>query len=581
MHSSSIAEALKSPLGVESLTLEVAGTKLPDALFDLRALRQLTIKGGTLTTLSPRLAELEKLVVLDLDKHPKLSLEGFPVLPALESLGLRNCRLRSLPDALFSCESLRALSLGMNPLGSVPAGIGKLRKLERLYLWGCRLETVSPEIGALTRLRLLELEKNSLASLPAELSSLVDLEELHLEKNAFEELPSVIFAHDNRITELPAAVSRLARLEVLRLENNPITRFPRDLSALAELTTFYLSSPATLDVMRQQTRQLPPKAFVMSFGAGDIARDGRWADEKARPARDILPDAAAAELHVLHHEGRVSAVAFVRGGVAGAGYDALRVFDLPTGTQRFVRDGFHRSVSASPDGALLVAAAEHGVSILSSANGAVVETLDEAERVSRVEWSRDGRLLLILRGKTPVIPYQATEIRIHDLKRGKTLATLREPSGITFATLSSDGQRVLLGVKKTVRLWDWKTGAEPMRSTTRFAVGAGQLGEDGRSAYSAGPGDGLLAFDTGQAKPKGRGIGALKPGAFTLLPDGKRLLIAGPAVQLASLESGEVQATLGAHEEVGPVDAIVVSPDGALAASCGCDKTVRLWRLPP
>ena len=134
IHTSSLDEALASPCDIDALDLKLTGPALPDEIFELRNLRQLVIRGGTLTKVSPRLAELDKLTYLGLDKHPKLDLTDFPVMPALVWLALRNCKLRTLPATIFACHNLETLSLGMNPLKTVPAGISALRKLTTLYL---------------------------------------------------------------------------------------------------------------------------------------------------------------------------------------------------------------------------------------------------------------------------------------------------------------------------------------------------------------------------------------------------------------------------------------------------------------
>lgn len=129
IHTDSLEQALATPLEIEALDLKkFTGSKLPDGIFELRNLNRLSVGGGTLTRISPRIAELTKLRMLWLDKQPNLDLSDFPVMPKLEWLGLRNCKLRALPESIFKCRSLLELSLGMNPLKVVPPGIGALRK---------------------------------------------------------------------------------------------------------------------------------------------------------------------------------------------------------------------------------------------------------------------------------------------------------------------------------------------------------------------------------------------------------------------------------------------------------------------
>lgn len=603
IHASSLEEALASPRNVEALDLKLTRATLPDQIFELPNLTQLTIGGGTLTKVSPRLAELKKLRYLHLDKHPKLDLAAFPVMPSLESLALRNCKLRTLPATLFRCRNLKTLALGMNPLKTVPAGIGALRKLTTLYLWGCGLKDVSPELGELTELRVLELEKNAITALPAELAALKQLTQLNLEKNAFETFPAMVCElthletleiYDNRITALPDAITRLTRLTKLRLEGNRIATFPADLSPLKALETFYVSLGITKAELQQQVRRLPPKAFIMSFDDGDLARDGRWADAPARSSREIEADAAkptevakaakpkvtkvakpaksataaGADEQVFRFENRVTRAAFIPGGVVGTSYESMRAFDLASGEQRFHAPGDHHWVATSPDGALLLAAGDH-TALLDAQTGAVHKKLP-VKTAYFARWSADGKILML---------YDDGELCCLDAKTLKVVQRL-EVGRTSFATLSPDGQRILYGAGKAVRLWDRTTDKEVFRATVcRFGASDGRFTADGRHAIVLTT-EALVRLDLGQKKPKPEPIKKTSASAFDLLPDGTRAVLGGPKISIVELTKGTTVATLGTHENVGPVDHIQVSADGTQVASCGCDQTVRVWQIP-
>ncbi|WAS98814.1 leucine-rich repeat domain-containing protein [Nannocystis punicea] len=608
IHARSLEEALTSPRDVEALELKLTRATLPDEIFALRNLAQLTIEGGTLTKVSPRLAELKKLRFLSLDKQPKLDLADFPVMPSLESLGLRNCKLRALPPALFECRNLTSLSLGMNPLKTVPAGIGALRKLNTLYLWGCGLKAVSPELGELTELRVLELEKNSISELPAELAALKQLTQLNIEKNAFETFPAVVCeltqlqsleAYDNEITALPAAISQLKRLAKLRLEGNRIEKFPADLSGLKALETFYVSLGINKDELKRQIRHLPPKAFIMSFDDGDIARDGRWADAPARSSREIAEEAeeaeapakpakkvakkvakvtkaaaakskaaATAEEQIFRFENRVTRVTFVPGGVVGVSYESIRVFDLASGELRFKAPGDYHGVAASPDGTQLLAGGPV-TALLDPKTGAVQAKLP-VKTAYCASWSLDGKLILL---------YDDGDLCCVDAKTLKILQRL-EVDRTSFATLSPDGQRVLYGAGKAVRMWDRLAGKEVFRATVcRFGAADGRFTADNRYAIVLTT-EGLVRLDLGQKKPKSEPIKKLSASAFDMLPNGTHAVVGGPKISLVELGKGSTVAVLGSHEKVGPVDSIVISADGTQVASGACDHTVRVWQLP-
>lgn len=552
-------------------------TELPATLGGCRALVDLSAGSNRIATLPDSIAELTALTHLHLDKNPKIDLEvDFDGLPALVGLGLRNCKLETLPAWLFRCKALQSLSLGMNPLGVLPADIGKLTKLRQLYVWGCKLEEVPAALGKLRQLELLEIEKNALSTLPTDLAKLTKLKTLRIEKNQFAEVPPVVFdlgslteltAMDNRITALPDALTKLTKLVTLKVENNPIARFPADLRALAELKTWYVSPAVPRQELKTQIEHLPPQAFVMSFELGDLARSGRWTDDPAPSSGDT------AEHAVVHFEGRVASVAFVKDGVAAAGYDCLRVVELD-GTERWAKPGCFFDVAASPDGTEVLAY-EHGAGLrqLDARTGADVDA--PPHRASRGCWSADGTLRIV-RSKDTIAIVDAN---------GKTVEDLAEPRGIAFAVLSPDNALVLYGVKKTVRVFDRGKGKERFRVTAdRFGIKGGVFSPDGGKAYVWGTDDGFKVLDLAVMKPKPVTIGGeVGSQCVAIFADGARAAtIDGDAkVRVWDLSTGEVLQTLPGHDkQAGPVDDIAASADGRYLASCGCDKTLRIWSVP-
>lgn len=622
----SMKEALEAPLAVYSLRVKLTTATLPDELFELRNLAQLEITGGALTTLSPRLAELTKLKLLSLDKHPKLALDAFPVMPALESLGLRACELRALPASVFQCRKLRILGLGKNPLGEVPAGIGKLKALSTLYLWDCGLQEVSPELGALGRLTSLELGRNQLRALPDELAALKHLGKLSLEKNAFTAFPEVVCTlanldslvlHDNAITALPDRLAKLTKLTTLRLENNRVARFPADLSPMKALQTFYVSLGIPVAELQQQVEKLPPKAFVMSFEDGDLARDGRWASAPARSSKALAAakERAAAKAHaaanaarqakrtkptgptaptaptepadaptqptarvaqdagdipeeqLFHFDDRVTSVAFVPGGVIGASYATAVAFDLSTGSERFRHEGQHNGLASKPDGTLLIGAS-NDVAQRDPATGEVRKKLAFATGYFK-NWSSDGAKLLLYSADALHVIDARTYQQLHELPVGRT----------SFATLSPNGDQILHGCDKVMQLWDIPRNKEVVRwQVARFGVASARFISSTEAIFLCT--EGLSRIDLAAKKPAPGRLWTGSAEAFALLPGNTRAVVGGPTIQVIDLATGQATATLGAHEDVGPIDDIVVSPDGLRIASCGCDKTVRVWRAP-
>lgn len=551
-------------------------TQLPATLGGCRSLQDLAATSNRIAELPASVAELTALTHLHLDKNPKIDLAAdFDGLPALVGLGLRNCKLEAIPAWVFGCKALRSLSLGMNPLGILPADVGKLTKLRQLYVWGCKLEEVPAALGKLRQLELLEIEKNELSALPPELAKLTKLRTLRLEKNRFTEVPPVVFdlgtlteltAMDNAITELPDPLTRLTNLVKLEVHGNPIARFPADLRPLAALKTWYVS-PTSRQQMKAQIEHLPPEAFVMSFEIGDLARGGRWTDEPAPRSGD------AAEHAVVHFEGRVASVAFVADGVAAAGYDCLRVVELD-GTERWSKQGCFFDVAASPDGTQVLAY-EHGAGLrqLDARTGADLPA--PPHRTSRGGWSADGTLRIV-RSKGAIAIVDAD---------GKTVDEIAEPRGIAFAVLSPDNALVFYGVKKTVRVFDRGKGKERFRVTAdRFGIAAGVFSPDGDKAYAWGTDEGFKVLDLAAKKPKPVTVGGeVRSQCVAIFGDGTRAATIDDEakVRIWDLSTGEVLHTLPGHDkQAGPVDDIAASADGRYLASCGCDKTLRIWSVP-
>jgi len=84
------------------------------------------------------------------------------------------------------------LSLYLNDLTSLPAGIFRLSSLQKLYLSINNLTNISPEIGKLTKLKELYLHNNQLDTIPKEIGSLTNLKKLNLSYNKLKSIPDEI-----------------------------------------------------------------------------------------------------------------------------------------------------------------------------------------------------------------------------------------------------------------------------------------------------------------------------------------------------------------------------------------------------
>src|SRR5690606_31619961 len=163
----------------ELRTLYVTGKlhgTLPDALYDLPQLRNLTLNAAYGSTLKGQLSE--KLVQLQ----------------KLESINISYLLEGPLPEALGQLGELREINLYQNKLsGGLPACLTDLSKLQDLSIYDCGLEGGLPiDIGRLSALQSIYLDGNRLEGpLPESLGELTGLIGLDLANNRFSgEIPA-------------------------------------------------------------------------------------------------------------------------------------------------------------------------------------------------------------------------------------------------------------------------------------------------------------------------------------------------------------------------------------------------------
>lgn len=127
----SLQEALQEPKKVYRLKLTKLANRdsLPEELFLLTELRELTVKGCRLCVLNQNIDKLPKLESLNLDKNKLLRLpESIGNLKNLKYLCISRNIIETLPNSISNLSRLTYIDAWDNPLYILPESIKSLQK---------------------------------------------------------------------------------------------------------------------------------------------------------------------------------------------------------------------------------------------------------------------------------------------------------------------------------------------------------------------------------------------------------------------------------------------------------------------
>lgn len=125
----SLERALQDTGKVYRLRLKSLPVKdsLPEQLFQLTELRELTVKGCRLCSVSKRIGELTKLQYLNLDRNKLVRLpESIGNLRDLKTLIISRNKIEMLPDAIGKIDSLTLIDAWNNPMYVLPDSISAI-----------------------------------------------------------------------------------------------------------------------------------------------------------------------------------------------------------------------------------------------------------------------------------------------------------------------------------------------------------------------------------------------------------------------------------------------------------------------
>ena len=240
-----------------------------------------------------------------------------------------------------------------------------------------------------------------------------------------------------------------------------------------------------------------------------------------------------------------------------------------TRTLRGLR-GALTGLTTTPDGSLVVAAAERELRIWRALDGELVHTLAVAEGPARALLAlRDGRSLLVAAEGAP--------LTVWDLASGRSLRAFARHPGVSTSLAEARSGRILVsgGSDRVVRLWDPATGR-----CLRELAGH----EDGVTAVAAGEEIVASASRDGSVRlwslADGVCLGVLRGHegrvlAVAVRESDARVVSAGEDGLVADWGLRSRQVVRGYVSHPLAVPALVLSPDGRQIVSGGIDRTLR------
>jgi len=194
--------------------------ELPDVLFDIESLEQLTVLCYSIAEVPTAISKLSDLT----------------------ELYITATKADSFPSTLWDLENLQHLKLSSDMAATLPPGMGKLKKLKSAVFHLQNLVELPTDIGQCLSLERLDINSKSLADYPQSISSLKNLKDFRSAQSSIfpKEICSIasleqISLGNNSIQSVPTEVENLINLKRLSLSSSKFKRVPTALSTIPNL----------------------------------------------------------------------------------------------------------------------------------------------------------------------------------------------------------------------------------------------------------------------------------------------------------------------------------------------------------
>ena len=245
--------------------------------------------------------------------------DGTLAATGLTRLDLSGCAIDRLPDEIATCVSLEFLSLGKNPLRSLPETFDGLVNLRILFFLGCHFTEVPAVIGRLPRLYMLSFKANKLERIP-EGAVPKSVCWLILSDNRLASLPRCVgecvgmrklLLAGNRLTNegLPDTMRNMRDLELVRLADNRLETIPEWLLTHPKLAWLALAAnPCTEPFAAAARRRCRDGSSDDAFDVPEVS----WASLDVDPDAPPLGKGASGEVFASRAGGADGGVAAVK-----------------------------------------------------------------------------------------------------------------------------------------------------------------------------------------------------------------------------------------------------------------------------